>query len=148
MFAVLSYVIHNMSGWARATVVYMIFTAERSVLHIALRLALSFLEIGGLAFLSTNIRSLCSLWSWKRNHCPSAHGRQEGNGVSRWQWPDDAYVGEHRGQDTVTKKEKSRRVWARRGGREKAALAEDLYRKVLPSPWEREKRNALLDLQW
>lgn len=49
MFAVLSYVIHNMSGWARATVVYMIFTAERSVLHIALRLALSFLEIGGLA---------------------------------------------------------------------------------------------------
>lgn len=45
--------------------------------------------------------------------------------MSKWQWPGDSYVhvGEHRDHDTMTKKVKSKRIWARRGGRENEAFA-------------------------
>lgn len=126
----------------------MIFTVESSVLHVVLRIALSVLEIGGLVKHPSS--GLRSLWSWKRNDCPSSHGRQEGNGVSRCQWPGDTYVhvGEHRDHDTETKK------WIAEGfGQGKVAekmqlLQRALYMKLLPSPWELEKRNTLLDVQW
>lgn len=51
--------------------------------------------------------------------------------MSRWQRPDEAYVGQHRDHDTVTKKVKSRRVWARRGGRENAAFAEGFVPEIV-----------------
>lgn len=70
--------------------------------------------------------------------------------MSKWQWPGDSYVhvGEHRDHDTVTKKVKSKRIWARRGGRENEAFAGGFAHELLPGPWELEKRNALLDVQW